>query len=273
LKYNLVVIKPSKRLKKVQPDLSVVVLCYKSGELAQSFYQKLIKSLTPLVPNYEVILVANYSDLSDQTPIIVKQLAKTFPRTVALTRKKQGMMGWDMRSGLSKATGKYVAVIDGDNQFKPELIVKVYKKMLKTQADVVKTKRVRRDDGLFRRFISLGFNTLFVVLFGLNNFSDVNSKPKMFKKTALEAMTLHDNGWFIDAEIMLNAKKLGLTTAEVPVHFYQNKYRESFVGYSAIIEILVKLLSYKLKDLRESVYDFGNRRDWLYWPKIAQSAQ
>ena len=182
-------------------------------------------------------------------------------------------MGWDLRSGLDLATGNYVAFIDGDDQFKPQLIVQVYKKIIKNKLDFVKTRRLRRDDGLFRAVISLCFNLGFLVFFGAEGFWDVNSKPKIMKSDLLKAMILEDNGWFIDAEIMLQAKKLNANMGEVGVRFYRNKYRDSFVGFNAIVEMSTKLLSYKYKQIKETIQDALNYwRQWLYWPKTSPAA-
>jgi len=59
------------------PDLSVVVLCYKSGEGAKGFATKIISDLEKnKVFDYEIILVGNYHPGSnDITPEVVKNLS------------------------------------------------------------------------------------------------------------------------------------------------------------------------------------------------------
>jgi dolichol-phosphate mannosyltransferase len=257
-----------------QPDLSVVVLCYKSGDLARSFYLKLKKSLNEVVENHQIILVGNYSSVADMTPEIVRSIAAKDPKVTALTKKKQGMMGWDMISGLKVAKGKYVAVIDGDDQFKPELIIKVFKEIKKQNVDFVKTKRLRRDDGLLRAVISFFFNMGFILLFGSYQHAyDVNSKPKIMKRSLLKQMNLTDTGWFIDAEIMLEVMRLKGTLAEVPVRFYKNKYRDSFVGWKAVIEMITKLIYYKYRQTKlQFHYAFNYGWEWVYWPKAHRAA-
>jgi glycosyltransferase involved in cell wall biosynthesis len=262
----------SKKIK--QPILSVVVLCYKSEGLAQTFYTKLAHALDQVEPNFEAILVANYNTKSDTTPEVVTQIAKKDKRVIPVIKKKKGMMGWDLRSGLQKARGEYVAFIDGDDQFKPELITKVYKKMLSGDYDLAKTHRLRRDDGLFRAIISFGFNLGFRILFGDNGFHDVNSKPKVMKRSLLQKMNLVDNGWFIDAEIMLEAKRLNAKLGEVGVRFHKNKYRDSFVGYDAIVEMASKLIKYRsVQTVHKLTYAAHNWWNWLYWPKNAAASR
>ena len=97
------------------PNLSVVVLAYRSGKNITDFVDSLIRLLDREEPEWELILVANhFPDDGDQTPKIAKQLADSHIRIKVVTKIKEGMMGWDMRSGLEATTGKNIAVIDGD---------------------------------------------------------------------------------------------------------------------------------------------------------------
>ncbi len=51
-------------------------------------------------------------------------------------------------------------------------------------------------------------------------------------------MTLRADDWFIDADIVLQAKALGFSICEIPVVFYENTERSSFVRAAAIIEFV-----------------------------------
>ena len=85
-----------------QPSLSLVILCYRSGDFARTFTQRTIEALDAAgIESYELILVGNYIEGSqDPTPAVVEELAQEDPRVRCTARPKQGWMGWDMRSGL-----------------------------------------------------------------------------------------------------------------------------------------------------------------------------
>lgn len=86
------------------PEISVVVLCYKTKDFASEFAQKIISMLEKRNLDYELILVGNYRRGSnDRTPDVVRSVAKEHPRVIAITKPKEGMMGWDMRTGLEAA--------------------------------------------------------------------------------------------------------------------------------------------------------------------------
>ena len=106
-----------------------MVLAYRSAETISPFVDSLIACLKAEEPEWELVLVGNYfADTGDKTPFVVEGLAEKNPRILAVVREKEGMMGWDMQSGLKAATGKAIAVIDGDGQMPAEDVIRVYKK-------------------------------------------------------------------------------------------------------------------------------------------------
>ena len=229
-------------------DLSAVILCYKAGEYAPVFVEKMKKALVAENLTYELVLVANYHDQkSDKTPDIVRRMAAEDPSIVAVARKKEGMMGWDMRSGLDAASGRVVGLIDGDGQMPPEDIVKVYKKLKEGNYDMAKTYRDERYDGFFRIALSRIYNALLRLLFPAVKVKDANSKPKIFTYDALKKLKLASDDWFIDAEIVIQASLLKFRIGEVPTVFYENELRESFVKFPAIFQFIKNLLVYRFK--------------------------
>ena len=161
------------------PNLSVVVLAYRSGEALRGFVDSLIYLLDREEPEWELVLVANhFSGDGDKTPEIVKQLAESNARIKAITQIKKGMMGWDMRSGLEAATGKTLAVIDGDGQMPCEDVIRVYRKLISERLELVKTYRLKRDDGPYRKTISVIYNMIFKTLFPGLMSRDINSNQK-----------------------------------------------------------------------------------------------
>lgn len=63
-------------------------------------------------------------------------------------------------------------------------------------------------------------------------------------------MNLTSDDWFIDAEIMLEAKRLGVLFYEFPTEFHSLSGRQSFVKFSAIFEFTRNLILFKLKSGR-----------------------
>jgi glycosyltransferase involved in cell wall biosynthesis len=228
-----------------EPHFSLVVLCYRSGQNIIPFVERLQRTLSYCNFSWELVLVGNYIEGSDdETPQVVKKLAEGSDNIRTVIRPKQGMMGWDMRMGLDAARGTYIGVIDGDGQFPPESIIACLLKCELEDLDLAKTYRVIRDDGFYRRFISAVYNGIFSLLFGFK-VRDINSKPKIIRREKYELLHLESDDWFADAEIIIRARELGLKIGETPVHFKSNDNRGSFVKPKAILEFSSNLLKYR----------------------------
>ena len=238
----------------MSPDLSVVVLCYRSGGAARSFAAGISKALLDAgIDNYQLVLVGNYvAGSGDTTPDVVRELAAGDPRIVCSAVAKQGMMGWDLRSGLALATGEHVAVIDGDGQVLVEDLGRVYRLLREQGLDLAKTYRRHRGDGLKRKLLSLVFNGLFHVLFPGLPVRDINAKPKIMTRSAFERLTLQSDDWFIDAEILIQARSLGFRIGETETEFLGLTGRRSFVRMAAVFEFLRNLWRYRIQELRRS---------------------
>lgn len=230
-----------------QPELSVVILCYRAEELAREFVAQISKELEDAHIDYELVLVGNYvPGGTDKTPDILREIAEGKPRYRLVIKEKEGMMGWDMRSGLDAAVGKHIAVIDGDGQMPSSDVVKVYRMLQVGNYDLVKTFRARRFDGAYRRIISFWYNVFFKLLFrSTSKFRDINSKPKVMSKAAYDKLDLVSSDWFTDAEIMIEALNNKLAIGEVSTDFYENERRASFVKFGTIFEFIRNLFYYR----------------------------
>jgi hypothetical protein len=77
---------------------------------------------------------------------------------------------------------------------------------------------------------------------------DINSKPKIFKAEAIKQMELISDDWFIDAEIMIQANRLNLKFAEISTQFEKLSARKSLVKPIAILEFLVNIFLFRLRE-------------------------
>lgn len=229
------------------PQLSAIVLCYRAEEDALAVVGPLRDLLEQSDVEYEMILVANYDEGDDDcTPDVVRRFSANNSTVRFVAEPKHGRaMGWDMRCGLEAARGDCLVVIDGDTQNPVADVVRAYEKMVRTGVDVLKGRRVKRADGPYRRLTSVVYNLLFMVMFGTYSLWDINGKPKGIRRDAVQGMDLRSDGWFIDAEIVLAAKRAGMSVGELPVHFNANEKRASFVRPWAIVEFLVNMVRYR----------------------------
>ena len=231
------------------PEISVVVLAYRSAETIKSFVDSLVESLENENLQWEIVLVGNYFEgKGDQTPEVINKIASQNEQIKVVAEVKKGMMGWDMKTGLQAATGKTLAVIDGDGQMPSGDVVRVYNLMKGNGLDLAKTYRAKRSDGSYRKLISIVYNILFKIMFPGIKAWDMNSKPKIMKREFYEKINLESNGWFIDAEIMIFARRLDAKIGEIETIFHSIDTRPSFVKPLSILEFLFNLFVYRIRE-------------------------
>ena len=61
-------------------------------------------------------------------------------------------------------------------------------------------------------------------------------------------MHLASDDWFLDAEIIIKARRLKLKIGEVPTKFYKCEYRKSYVNWRAIFEFIKNLFFARIKE-------------------------
>ncbi len=232
------------------PTLSLVVLCYRSEEYAREFVARTLESFAEAdIVDYELVLVGNYVEgIPDRTPAIVRELAAGDSRIRCCAEPKQGWMGWDMRRGLEMARGEFIGVIDGDGQMPVSDVPLLYELLRRERYDLVKTFRVTRGDSLARRLISNFYNKIFHLLFPGLPARDMNSKPKILTRESYRKLELESDDWFIDAEIMIQARRHGMRVGEMPTGFLGLTGRRSFISTRAIFEFLSNLARYRVRE-------------------------
>jgi hypothetical protein len=79
---------------------------------------------------------------------------------------------------------------------------------------------------------------------------DINAKPKILTRAAFEKLTLESTDWFIDAEILIQARRFGFRIGETETEFLGLTGRRSFIRMTAVFEFLQNLVRYRIRELR-----------------------
>ena len=198
------------------PDLSLVLPCYNEEEPLENIVVALNHCFRREAVGLQLILVNNGS--TDRTGEIIDRLvARGLPITKVTVGANQGY-GYGVLQGLQQTQGRLVGFACADGQVDAEDLLKVYKLAERAKGQVlVKVRRRFRMDGWIRKIVSTIYNTLTTVLFGGLGSIDINGNPKILSYDNLQAMRLVSRDWFLDAEIMIKAKYLGLRVIEMNV--------------------------------------------------------
>lgn len=188
-------------------------------------------NLPDLIPNvfeflsehsekFEIIIIDDGGP--DKTGKVADTLAQRFPYTRVIHHTKNKGYNATLKEGFETGRYDYVMYTDGDNQYDVKEF-EPYLYLLETN-DVLAGYATKKAVSNFRKFQSWAHNTLINILF-LVHFEDINCAMKIFKKPVLDKIKINSGprGAFIDAELILKAKKFGYKIAQFPVTHYERK--------------------------------------------------
>ncbi len=192
----------------------------------------------------ELVLVDNGS-VDDTGKIIDELIADGHPVVKETVHVNQGYGNGVLR-GIKASRGKMVGFTCADGQVEAEDVAKTYRIATQMKEDrLVKVRRRFRMDGLVRKCISILYNVLTTVMFGGLGTIDINGNPKIIPREYIERMNLQSKDWFLDAEIMIKAKKLGLEVYEFNVLSQMREGGSSNVNAGTCWEFIINLLKYR----------------------------
>jgi len=226
------------------PRLSVVIPFYDEERTIEPLVNKLRYIFNKDKINYELILVDNGS--KDNTFEIIDKLSKKYKNVKPVYIKINQGYGWGILNGLKVAVGEYVGYIDGDLEIEPEGILNLYNKIKKTNADIGKGIRNRKEADTFKFIASCGYDILFFLLF-FRYIKQVNANPKIMKKDCYRNMNLSSKEWFIDSEIIIKALKNNYKIVNEVVFYTPRKDGESHIKLFNLFSIIFMYLKQIIK--------------------------
>lgn len=130
--------------------ISFVVPVYNEAGNVAKLHAEILKVAKSLKKPFEIIFVNDGSE--DKTLAELKALS---PITIVDLRGNYGQTA-ALDAGIRTATGEYLVTLDGDGQNDPADVPAMLEMLIKEKKDVVCGWRVNRQDGLEKRFISIG---------------------------------------------------------------------------------------------------------------------
>ena len=129
-------------VKERAPLVSVIMPAYN----AERFIEEAINSVVnQTVEDWELIVIDDGS--ADSTFEIVNTYAQKDPRIRAFINEKNMGVAKTRNRGLDLARGKYVALLDSDDYWKPQLLEKMLYRSQETSADIVYCSYEMVDEG------------------------------------------------------------------------------------------------------------------------------
>jgi glycosyltransferase involved in cell wall biosynthesis len=189
--------------------------------------------------NYEVIIVNDGS--TDTTAEVAEQLAGQYEKVRVIHHEKNLGYGTALATGFKAAVMDYILYLDGDNQYDLEDIRKFVALMPHT--DAVIGFRIRKQYNLYRLITSTTYNLVVRFLFHSTE-RDINCAFKLFPRQLFNRIELESRDYFIDAEMVIKARKLNYRITEIGVTHLPRVHGVSSATHPLYIFRVVKEIIY-----------------------------
>jgi dolichol-phosphate mannosyltransferase len=191
-------------------EISVVVPVYGCRECLHELHRRLCTTLEALTAEFEIVLVDDGSP-DDAWPVL-RELATTDERVVALRLSRNFGQHAAITAGLAASRGRWVAVMDCDLQDPPEEIPRLYAKAVEGY-DVVLSRREERVQSLPRRYAASAYFRFHNMLARGNLHTNYTNLSLISRKVVDSFLALRDH----DRQYLLILHWLGFRRAELEV--------------------------------------------------------
>ena len=211
---------------KEKPYLTIVVPAYQEEQRIASGLSSIFAYLKRQSYSFEVLVVDDGS--SDGTIGVLRAFQQQEPTLRIVQHERNRGKGAAVRTGMRAAQSHFALIADADGSTPVTEIQKLFS-ALQHGNDIAIGSRylpgsvLLRKQPFTRRMMGRAGNLLFRIIFGLR-YSDTRCGFKLFSEIARAKIFQLQRleRWGFDTEILVIAKQLGLTVAEVPVQWHDH---------------------------------------------------
>ena len=232
------------------PELSIIITVLNERENIAHLVRKLKYDLSGI--NHEVIFVDDGS--TDGTQRAIRKIADE--RITLIELRKNYGQSTAMTAGIHHATGRYVALLDGDLQNDSSDIPFMLDKLKSEDWDVVAGNRKDRQDGFVLRKIPSRVANYFIRKFTGVHIKDYGCTLKIFKKEIADDLGLYGE---MHRFIPVLAKLQGASIVQVDVKHHPRKYGQSKYGLGRTFRVMSDLITmiFFRKYIQKPMHLFG----------------
>jgi glycosyltransferase involved in cell wall biosynthesis len=191
-----------------------------------------------LTSDFEIIIVNDGSP--DNTATIADALAAMYPEVRVVHHPVNRGYGGALKSGFAEAQKDLVFYTDGDAQYDPAEIVRLWPK-LTDAVDLVNGYKISRSDPMHRIVIGRIYHHTVKLLFGLS-VSDVDCDFRLMRRAIFDQVQLSRTSGVICVEMMKKIQDAGYRIVEVPVHHYHRAFgRSQFFNFRRLFKTAIDL--------------------------------
>lgn len=200
------------------------------------------------IDTYELLIIDDAS--TDSTPELADKFSAEDPRVRVVHHPVNRKLGGSMKTGFANSTGDIILYTDADLPFDMLEARKAVRLMRYYEADIVSAYRFdRTGEGYVRTVYSAFYNGLVRVLFGVK-MRDINFAFKLCRGSLLREIELKSEGSFIDAELVIRARKTGKSVIQFGVDYFPRTRGISTLSSPAVIRKILREMFSLRRELR-----------------------
>ncbi len=228
-------------------SLSFVLPMYNEKDNIEKMVAGTLSVGKKVARDFEIVVVDDAS--TDGSGRIADRLAALHPEVRVVHHSTNRKLGGALRTGFYSASKDYVLYMDSDLPVKMEDIPPAFDRL--GRADMLIGYRMTRAEGMRRAVMSWVYNRMIRTLFGLK-VKDVNFAFKLFRRSILDCITLESEGSFIDAELLIEARRVGASLVEHGFIYYPRVAGVSTLsGMGVVMKILGEMTRYMRRAKKE----------------------
>ena len=228
--------------------LSLVIPCFNEEKTLEACVGKVIEIEDDDL-ELELIIVDDCS--RDGSRAVAARLAERLPSLKLLHHDVNQGKGAALRTGISHATGDFVAIQDADLEYDPMDLKRLLVPLRKGEADVV----------LGSRFLSHGYHRVLYFWHSLGNrfltllsnmltdlnLTDMETCYKVFRREVIQSIVIEENRFGFEPEVVAKIAQLRLRVYEMGISYRGRTYAEGKkIGVKDGIRALYCILKYNL---------------------------
>jgi glycosyltransferase involved in cell wall biosynthesis len=214
-------------------SVSVVVPMYNEEAYVERVVRAARAVLEAMGADWELIVVDDAS--TDGTAALAEDMARADPRVQVVHNPANRQLGGSLRAGWARASKDLILYTDADLPADLGELPRAVHLLEYQQADVLAAYRFDRTaEGVRRAAMAFAYNLLVRVLFDLP-VRDVNFAFKLFRRSLLERLRLTSEGSFIDAELLLRARRAGAHVIQMGVDYFPRRHGPSKLSSPAVV--------------------------------------
>jgi glycosyltransferase involved in cell wall biosynthesis len=206
-----------------KPGLSIFFPAYNDAGTIASLAFVAHMTARSLTDDYEVIVVDDGSP--DHTGALLDEMVTHFSWLKVVHHERNRGYGGALRTGFATASRDLVFYTDGDAQYDPREMARLWE-ALSPAVDFVNGYKISRNDPLHRIVIGRLYHWFVKIAFGLH-LQDVDCDFRLMRRRVFEKVRLTRSSGVICVELMKKVQDHGYRIAEVPVHHFHRSYGKS----------------------------------------------